>query len=395
MSSHEFSTIYGRDKHNKIKIWKAAVHIDPTGKAIATIEHGYMDGKLQTTTREYMEGKNIGKKNETSALQQCIQETERKHQDKIEKEGYTKSLDEPTTNSTPTVYPMLAHKYDPNTNSSKKKTIDFPCFVQPKLDGLRCIVYLDANQKLKFQSRTGSTFIGLAHIEKTLIPLFSQDPTLILDGELYTDQMPFEELAGLIKKKSFSDTDLYRVLKIQYHVYDMVDDNTKPFVERFEHLHRIFSQRDPTNPMDPPILQLVQTISVLNFEEFKVRFTDYVEQGYEGIMLRNIRGLYQQGHRSHDLQKYKEFLEDEYRISGFKEGDGRDKGTIIWVCLTPDGREFSVRPRGSIEKRRQLYESANVDPDRYIGQYLTVIYQELSEYGVPRFPVGKDVRVGY
>jgi ATP-dependent DNA ligase len=186
MSTHDFSTIYGRDKHDKIKIWKAAVHVDPsTGKAIATIEHGYMDGKLQTTTREYTEGKNIGKKNETSPLQQCIQETARKHQDKIEKEGYTESLDQPTTNPTTTVYPMLAQKYDPKTNSAKKKSIDFPCFVQPKLDGLRCIVYLDANQKLKFQSRTGSDFVGLAHIERALIPLFSQDPTLILDGDCF------------------------------------------------------------------------------------------------------------------------------------------------------------------------------------------------------------------
>jgi DNA ligase-1 len=282
---------------------------------------------------------------------------------------------------------MLAHKYEPKTNASKKHGIEYPCFVQPKLDGLRCIVYLDtAAKKIKFQSRTGSEFVGLDHLAKFLTPVFSQNPNTIFDGELYTDQMPFEELAGLIKKKTRSAIDGPRVEKIEYHVYDLVEIET-PFVERFAKLRQILS------PLGS--IRLVPAITVQTIAEFKTRFTEYVEQGYEGIMLRNIQGKYQQGYRSHDLQKYKEFFEDEYVISGFKEGDGRDKGTIIWMCLCPDGREFSVRPRGTMETRRQLYDSAQMKPDAYIGRHLTVIYQELSEQGVPRFPVGKDVRIAY
>jgi hypothetical protein len=144
-----------------------------------------------------------------------------------------------------------------------------------------------------------------------------------------------------------------------------------------------------------PGLFLVETIPANTIDEFKHLFSRYVERGYEGIMLRNMNGIYQQGYRSHDLQKYKEFFEDEYEIRGFKEGEGRDKGAVIWICVTPAGREFSVRPRGSIEFRRELYESAQAKPDAYIGRHLTVIYQELSEQGVPRFQVGKDVRVAY
>jgi DNA ligase 1 len=379
--------IYGQDKNGKTKIWQANIRVEPDGKAVATIQHGYLGGKLQTTVREYAEGKNIGRKNETTPLQQCAQETERKRQDKIEKEGYTESLDNPVAKHT--VYPMLAHKYEPTTNASKKHGIEYPCFVQPKLDGLRCIAYLDATRKIKCQSRTGSEFVGLDHIIQSLTPIFSLNPGIIFDGELYTDQMPFEELAGLIKKKTRSDIDVPRFQKIEYHVYDLVETDT-PFVERFAHLHQILSTIPPLQNV-----RLVPAITVQTVQEFKTRFTEYVEQGYEGIMLRNIQGKYQQGYRSHDLQKYKEFFEDEYAIKGFKEGDGRDKGTIIWTCLTPDGREFSVRPRGTAETRKQLYESARMKPDAYIGRHLTVIYQELSEQGVPRFPVGKDVRVAY
>lgn len=384
-----YGPIYGQDKNGKTKLWQARIGVEANGKAVATIEHGYEGGKLQTAIREYTEGKNIGRKNETTPLQQCTQETERKYKDKIEKEGYADSrVESQPTQQSPTIYPMLAHKYDPKTNSSKKNGIEYPCFVQPKLDGLRCIVYLDATSQIKFQSRTGSAFVGLDHLAKSLTPIFARFPHLVFDGELYTDQMPFEELAGLIKKKTRSDLDIPRVQQIEYHVYDLVESET-PFDERITKLHRLLSVDSADS------VRLVPTITVSNVQDFKTRFTEYVEQGYEGIMLRNIRGKYQQGYRSHDLQKYKEFFEDEYVIKGFKEGDGRDKGTIIWVCLTPDGREFSVRPRGTIETRRQYFESATANPSAYIGRHLTVIYQELSEQGVPRFPVGKDVRDAY
>ena len=108
-------------------------------------------------------------------------------------------------------------------------------------------------------------------------------------------------------------------------------------------------------------------------------------------MLRNAAGVYRANYRSNDLQKYKEFMEDEYRIIDFKEGEGRDLGAVIWVCETADGKEFSLRPRGSIEQRREWFN----DGDSYIGKYVTVIFQELTEDGKPRFPVGKCVREGF
>ena len=83
-------------------------------------------------------------------------------------------------------------------------------------------------------------------------------------------------------------------------------------------------------------------------------------------------------------------MESEYEIVGFKQGDGRDKGTVIWVCKT-DNKEFSVRPKGTIDSRKELFINAK----SCIGKKLTVIYQELSEMGVPRFPVGKAIRDDY
>ena len=82
------------------------------------------------------------------------------------------------------------------------------------------------------------------------------------------------------------------------------------------------------------------------------------------------------------------FNDDEFEIIGFQEGCGVDEKTVIWKCKTTNNEEFNVRPIGDLEHRRLLFSKA----PKYIGKMLTVKYQELSEIGVPRFPVGKDIR---
>jgi len=388
-----FPILYGIEKNGKIKTWLASVFKHSyEDKALSVIEFGQIDGKKQTATREYIEGKNIGKKNETTPLQQCINETIKKWKDKKEKESYNENdenneKEENNENNENNekeekeekYFPMLAHTYEPNTKKNKKNDITFPCFVQPKLDGLRCIIH-SLNNKIKCQSRSGTFFDSLSHITNELENFFKNNK-IILDGELYTDSIPFEELAGLIKKKKLSDEDREKLKIVKYHVYDIINDKTyenrlkdiNSYIKNFQYVVK------------------VPTYQVENNSQFKDYFSKFIQTGYEGIMLRNINGLYRCNYRSHDLQKYKEFCEMEYTISSFKEGDGRDKGTVIWVCKTEDGKEFSVRPRGTLENRKELFSNGK----RYIGKKLTVIYQELSEMGIPRFPVGKDVREYY
>ena len=394
-------TIYGVDKNGKTKAWTARIYRDVLNdNATAEIEYGQLDGKKQTTKREYTEGKNIGKKNETTPMQQCLSETRRKWQDKMEKEGY--SLVIPNSETQPTVattnenavkvFPMLAHTYEPLSSKNTKNGIVFPCYVQPKLDGLRCICYLVPNgssssgeSKVVAQSRTGAYFETVEHICAELRPILLKTPGLILDGELYTAELPFEELAGLIKRKKSSDAaDVQRIQLVKYHIYDIVVGGD--YSERHARIVGAISKADKCHHLEVVHTQLIHTVG-----EFKQAFGEYVAAGYEGIMLRNVHGLYRQNYRSHDLQKYKEFVESEYPIVGFKEADGRDKGTVVWVCATAECRQFSVRPRGTQEQRRQWFQ----DAPQHVGKLLTVIYQELSELNVPRFPVGKAIRDGY
>ena len=455
-----FPKLYAIDKNGKIKVWTAAVlqtiAVKDAAKgasATSRITHGYIDGKQQTAYRDYNTGKNIGRSNETTPLAQCISETQRKWTDKKEKEAYSETkpadcgegygdisgnggcygdggdddddaFDGDGDGAAATAFtvgpflPMLAQTFNPAdattaaVGSKKKKVITFPCFVQPKLDGLRCVSYAThgtgtGGAGVALQSRTGAFFTGLPAIAAALRPYLSQHPNIVIDGELYTDQMPFEELAGLIKKKKITDDDVDRLKKVKYHVYDIYDRTLPdmPYSERIAVLaaavRRCGCVANDTLTASARMLRsdteaatvvvLVRTEKVAVLAEFRRLFAEFVEAGYEGIMLRNAAGVYRANYRSNDLQKYKEFMEEEYRIIDFTQGEGRDAGAVIWVCETADGKVFTLRPRGSFDQRRAWFS----DGDKYIGKYVTVIYQELTEEGKPRFPVGKSLREGY
>ena len=192
----KFPILYGVEKNGKIKTWSANIYLKGINKksdhAYATIEHGQQDGKKQMTVRDYTEGKNIGKKNETTPLLQCIAETRKKWLDKLYQESYQETMPTPVQpeqhqdqsqdqsqeqeqqTSTKKYFPMLAHKFEPASKTAKKNTIIFPCFVQPKLDGLRCVVYRDPTTgEIRRQSRTGTYFDTMAHIAESLAPLFT------------------------------------------------------------------------------------------------------------------------------------------------------------------------------------------------------------------------------
>ena len=448
---HSLPKLYAIDKNGKIKVWTAAV-LQPTDKTAAAagyatsrITHGYIDGKLQVALRDYNTGKNIGRSNERTPLEQCMSETRRKWTDKKEKEGYSETKpadcgegygdvsgnyfgendnDEDGDNddggSAGPFLPMLAQTFNPadaivtgaGAGSKKKKVITFPCFVQPKLDGLRCVSYVKRSGNdttIALQSRTGAFFTGLPHIAAALRPYLSQHPSIVIDGELYTDQMPFEELAGLIKKKKITDSDIERLKKVKYHVYDIYDraQSNMPYSERLgvlvDAVRRCVCVANDTLTAGSPhrmlrsateaatVVILVRTEKVAVLADFRRLFSEFVEAGYEGIMLRNAEGVYRANYRSNDLQKYKEFMEDEYLITGYTHGEGRDAGAVIWLCETADGKDFTVRPRGTMEQRRIWFNMGAT----YVGKKLTVIFQELTEEGKPRFPVGKAVREGY
>ena len=245
------------------------------------------------------------------------------------------------------------------------------------MDGVRSIFF---NNTLT--SRNGKGFTGLDHIIAELAPATKEG--LILDGEVYSTTLSFQQFVGLVKKKTYTAADKEQLKHVNLWVYDCVND--APFESRLATLKDFFSRNKFTQ------IHLLPTEECKSREELKGFHDKYVLEGNEGLMVRNKQGMYQLGARSYDLQKYKEFEDAEYKVTGFTDGQGLEKGLVIWTCETKDGQHFQVRPRGTHEARAEIFKDVTKNPKKYIGKELTVRFQELTGDGIPRFPVGISFR---
>lgn len=379
-----FPPLYGQAKTGKIKVWTIAVTNENDG-VWTTIENGQVDGKMNVNRKQTIKGKNIGKVNETTPFQQAVMEAQKRWDDKVEKEGYTKEQGGAAAKAETTILPMLANKWDPN--KSKKNDIVFPCFVQPKLDGERCVAFY-RDGKVVLLSRKGKEKMNFDHLRQELVKIFTKYPNLCLDGELYTTAIPFEEITGICRKEKLGPADLAKQQLVEYHIYDCFEVGQNiSFKERNKILQTIFSKNKFAK------LIYVLTEDCGSADEVFEKHGRYTQEGFEGIMLRNKNGLYKLKNRSNDLMKYKHFVDEEFVICGYHEGTGEDQGTIIWECeYGKEGKSFSCRPKGTREFRRNLFNECEDDFSQYSGKELTVRYQELTKDGCPRFPVGIAVR---
>ena len=374
----KYPILYKKDKSGKLRTWSILAIFKNTDNTYwINLEYGQKDGKITYSEKEVKEGKNIGKKNETSIEQQLILICDKTFKDKKEKEEYTENIDDDKT--VKSFAPMLADKWELNSKTKRKVDIVFPCFIQPKLDGIRCLTYMK-NDKIVNQSRQLKYFNNLNHINNELESIFKKNPNLVLDGELYNHDIVFNQIAGIVKKEKLKDEDFEKLKQIQYHVYDCFfeHENIISFDERNKFLRTL---------KDMKYVKIVSTDTCKSKDDVMTFHSKFLLDKYEGAILRNSDSSYE-FRRSKHLQKFKTFSDDEFEIIDFKEGTGHDLGTVIWKCKTKDGKEFDVRPIGSVQERSELFKNGK----QFIGKMLTVTYQELSEFGVPRFPVGKTIR---
>lgn len=359
----ELPTLYSKNKNGIWKEWKISVEKDKNDVVRLETVYGQLGGKKITDTQAIT----ALKRNQTTLWDQTIAMAQSKWRHKHEREGYQETMQE-TSSTTKKIKPMLAKTFEQG-----EKHLKFPLLTQPKLDGLRCLAQVDDGEVVLY-SRTGCVFQGFNKIKKELKPYFEQYPTCVVDGELYSKEIPFEELSGYCRRQKEEDSD-----HVRFHVFDVVVEGMG------------FEQRMTLFPKATQHIVLVPTQPAHTLEEIYSQLQTYLQEGHEGIILRNREGLYLNGHRSWDLQKYKLFQEEEFVITGFMEGTGREKGMVIWQCQTKEGKLFHVRPQGTHSVRKQLFQEASA----YIGEKLTVIFQEYTQDKIPRFPVAKAIRKDY
>lgn len=382
--------LFGKDAKGAARVWEIEVSHDGSGGGVViTRKYGTLGGKLASSVREVSSGKNLGRANATTPLQQAVSEAQALYKKTLES-GYcvtetesnpgVREVAAPTSCDNKTFFPMLAQDFEKH-----KGKLNFPCLAQPKLDGIRLLIKKRADGSVELTTRNGKTVkssdFGL--LGERVSSCGAIPPGVILDGEMYLHDHMFQVLTSMFKNGEPG---------LVYNVYDIYDTREPNMgtQQRQALLDSIFGEMKGSELSGRMVR--VSTWNLPSESDVKPAHDQAVEQGYEGLMLRNADAPYEPGKRSGHLLKYKVFMTDEYVIADVVEADGNDKGTAVFVCRTEGGQEFNVRLKATREQRRSDWQAHQMDPRAFAGKLLTVKYQELTGAGLPRFPVGLAVR---
>ena len=271
--------------------------------------------------------------------------------------------------------PMLAHKYDDSRVDWSQ-----PVYIQPKLDGVRCLFTKDGAF-----SRTGKKFMNVRHIEMALKSFFDQQPDVILDGELYNHKLKrdFEKIISLVRKQKPTDTDrLDAQHLVQFHCYDYFDGVLyDSYKTRMNNL--------VTSDIYDAQIKYVPAKLVDSYNYARTLHKEYLDEGYEGSIIR-LDGLYKHG-RSYDLMKFKDFSDTEAIITGYELGKGKRQGTLGKFLMQDDeGVEFGCPPGKGYTYKDLAKMLLKIDD--YIGQRATFTYFQRTKAGSYRHPLFKCIR---
>ena len=381
-------TLYKVDTKGKLREW--TMHID--GASFYAVK-GLVDGKKTQDKATTTIAKNVGRSNETTPEGQAELQAQAKFQKKLDS-GY--ALNEIDAQKKKFYEPMLAHNFK---DRQDELVGNYPVYSQPKLDGIRCIVRKE-DDKLIGRTRNGKEIECIPHILKSLNGFFLAHPKAILDGELYNHDLRdnFNKITSLVRKqkpiKSASMTDKAFAKKqteyqerlaeaedtIQYHVYDAprindVINENQSFDFRIDELK--------AKLMTNKHIVLVETNEVYSLGNLNSLYEQYLEQGYEGQMVRKSLSKYD-NKRSTSLLKRKEFIDAEYKVVDIDLGNGNRSGTAKnLVCYCPKtNTTFNSNIKGSFEYLKEIYDNRK----DYIGKLATIKYFQLTPDGIPRFP---------
>jgi DNA ligase-1 len=357
----KLKTIYKKTKTGATQEWTIEV-VDNKYRT----HSGQVGGAITTNEWTVVYGKNTGKANGTTDNEQALKEAEAKRTKKLES-GYFEDVNNIDTKQY--FEPMLAAKWE-----DYKDKLTYPIYSQAKLDGIRCILTKDG-----MFSRNGKPIISAPHIFDSVKPLFETNPDLIFDGELYADKFAndFNKIVSLVKKTKPTADDLKESKElIEYHIYDLPSSD-KNFIQRAYDLAILFETCSELHPH----CRIVETYKVPSEDVVTELYEKYVEEGYEGQMLR-LDGKYE-NKRSKNLLKHKSFVDEEYTILDICEGEGNRTGTAGYMVFeTAEGKPFKSNVKGTWDETAEMLKSKN----ELIGKQATIKYFNLTPDGIPRFP---------
>lgn len=414
--------LYKKDSKGKVLEWFAK----ESGVNDILMSSGELNGLKSISWRKNIKGKNIGKSNETTDKEQVLKDIESLYNDK-KKKGYKSipnlkesfgdlyhqvtledfllhSLPNDNTTEEGNLKPMLCQQYyrskkdwkapdgkvykdrkyyylqNPNIVKEKGAIImNFPCLIQPKINGVRATIQLISG-KVTILSKEGLEY-NLPHISsifESLPEVF--DNNTIFDGELYIPDEPLQVITSAVKLYNLNSP------RIEYHVFDLaIPDVT--FIERFKLLkEKISFIHHLMGSLSTNLVQ-VRTFKVSNDATVQQMTNKYIEEGYEGSILRDENGLYHFGKRPQCITKLKRLIDEEFKIISVRSQE-KDPSLGMFVCETKDKIQFTVNPTMSeAEKRNVLLNSKD-----FIGKLVTCKFYEYTEEGKPFHIVDNIIR---
>jgi ATP-dependent DNA ligase len=370
------------------------------------VETGVIGGKITRHAPSYPTMTNEGKANERNVFEQGLVDARTLYLKKIAN-GFKTELN--FKNKKASVkeknikyFPMLVRKF-----VDEKKHIQYPVYVQPKLDGVRCITFLNKNPKKNptiknviMYSRQRKIYSGFDDIKTELLPAlidmwdFGNNETIYVDGELYKHGMDLQTISGAVRNAKRDTIPKYKGIK--YWIFDVFYPSSLDLIfdERIECLHDLF---DSIGDNPKHLIEVGTHIAKTEQDQEKI-YKQYLKKKYEGTILRNYDSLYLTDSsknsakiRSKFVLKRKMRFTDEFELVDFTQGiKGKDIGAVIWILKTHDtNKTFNATPKDiTYEERYKLYKKAVSNNKKgfnnnYKGRMMTVEYEDLSKDKVP------------
>jgi len=391
---YKFEDLFCLDKKGNIRVFSLRVETqkkeeneldDLLGNSNSEIpmiisETGLLNGKKTAKGKSVTKGKNIGKSNQTTPYEQAVSEASSMFNDKID-EGYKsdtmcksylqhsfrecvhRGLITSNTNGNWDEKPMLAEPFD------KVKTLPSWFYLQPKLNGVRCMAKFKGGQVL-LMSR-GGKYYDIPHLEEELKKVFEATPYVILDGEIFNKDYSLQEISGAAREEAGEKDKSF----LQYHIYDIA--NSEKQSDRFIRLSNLFRVFDFNNVFNVRTIRIYEDIK----NTVKKLHDEFVSEGYEGAIIRNPNEPYYFGFRDKALIKVKEFIDEEFIIIGCKISQGQSIGDsfVFELQNNINGLTFFARPKGTREQKEEWYVNIN----QIKGKKATVRYQERTQDNLP------------
>ena len=290
------------------------------------------------------------------------------------------------TNQYGVIKPQLAKQADKVTNT---KIFDKEWLISRKLDGVKALFYYKDGE-IHTASRGGEHYDYSTEHLRTYPPLvsfFKENPTVILDGELFVRGKSLQQISGAARMEK----NAYDCEWLQYWIYDCYDtsDPEKTAADRWsflvEELHcknGIFIYYDPENDEIKDPIRLLNHQIVDGWDNMKFLHDIWVSEGFEGAVITDPSKPYKPGARCNNLIKIKQYKSEDFKVIDYKLGL-RGSEDMTFTCELEDGRTFEAMPVGDRATKEEYVENFET---KYKNHLAECTYFNYSEDSIPTQP---------